>query len=328
MSFHDHKRGAAPVSGELHFAQSMEAVDYEDPQSLMEERECQRARERLAKSRVALELARELGDASAIRLFSRVHSAAQATWAECGSGEDGDGLTLSGVLGIREEEDEQQQRVRHFRIFLEYVTMGARKGDLGAMLRNLLAITAKISPDLLRGLPLTEIAALTGEDKQAAHARSKRLVVEFAKERGVAGHRFMGANASESARGNMAKAAKGNKNRSNAAKRARGEKVTPVPAKPKRERGPRKPAALLRFGLDEPGRFLVVCMGSGEKREAETLRAARELWVSGGMREGGSSDDAPNTAAVMIRPEKGRAIRVASLTGKGHLVDLRGERIE
>ena len=154
-------------------------------------------------------------------------------------------------------------------------------------------------------------------------------MVEFAKERGVSGHRFHGANASEEARGNMAKAARGNKNRSNAAKRARGEKVAPVtPVKPKRERAPRKPAALLRFGLDDPGRFLVIALGSGENREVGTLREARAAWMSGGMRDGAGSDDVANKAAVMLRPEKGRAIRVASLTGKGHLVDLRGERIE
>lgn len=342
------QHGRAVTAGELRFAEWREAVTLGTPLSLLEEQECAAIRIRRDRARAGLLLAREIGDAHCIRVFSRIADQAEAAWAECGLDDEASdsGERLAAVLGDRADEDERAARLRHFRIFFSFLFHGARKGELGAVLKNLLAITGRVMPDLTWGLSQIERAALVGENKQAMQARERRLVELFQRERGVAGWKGIGATASEEARRNMAEAAKGNKHRATAAARARGEEVPTVEA-PKTADGKRRApvvkrqAAVKLPGLDHAGQFLVVSLTSGEKREAGTLNEALRLWMESGLRESGSalrgicSDEdtdatGPNAGAVMMRRGRGSKagwVRVASVTGDGELRDLHGRRV-
>jgi hypothetical protein len=288
-------------------------VEERSPADEAEAADCGAVRRRLADVRAGLRLAAGNGGRMPTVGQLRAEEARTAeAAAECA---DLDGAeTLAEVLGDREEE-----RLRYFRVFLSYVSQGARAGDIGAMLRNILALCSAVAPELLGGMPGTEVAVLTGESKQAAHARKERLTRRFAERQGVAGARFYGKNASSEARENMAAAQRGNKNRSSAARREQG---LPVPESRPQKAPRRGSAAVMRFRLRDEANFLLVALVSGERRPVRTHEEALRVWREDGLSVAGGS------AVVMLVPEGGgRPLAVAQITRAGRMVDNMGREI-
>lgn len=236
--FDDH--GSAVAEGPLSFAGWREAVDPNDPASLYLEEEAEWWERRLADARAALRLFEGPPPAKggtawevARNTVRRMHDDAATEVRESRGGADvpAGQLTLGDVMGAGEGEEERALRVRHFRVFLRYIAQDMRERSLGSLLRNFLAITRRVMPELVGGMSLVEMGDLIGESKQAVQAREKRVLEMFAKSRGVAGHHFLGKTATEETRRKLAEAQRGNKHRSNASKRQKGAAAQP-PALP------------------------------------------------------------------------------------------------
>lgn len=319
MPFYD-QFGAAVTEGELHFSGWQEAVTQESPADILEAREFEVARERAGKASVGLELARELGDAYCIRLFSRVLKESAGVLSEDDEAE-ARWLSLGDALGQDETAQEQETRLRHFRIFLRYVAQGAEKRDLKSLARNVLAIARRVMPELVGGISQVESAALTGEDKQAAQAREKRLVETPQKRAGISGYRGYGKTADEKGRANMAAAARGNTHRATAAKNAKAGPKKAKAAQVKAAGRKTKPKAA-KGAQDRKGAFVIKSTQTGAAMEAATIREARDLWLLGGLRAGGRMGSALNTGLIL---EGGRII--ARVEYDGAVIGLQGEKI-
>lgn len=308
------KRASAVAEGELEFAGWREAVDLEDPSSILEEQERVSLARRRECAEAALELATELRDEYAIRLFRRVHAESEAAWQEAGGGVSY--MTLAEAIGNHEEISAQQLRLSHYRTFCRFIAQGAEKRDLQSLVRNFLAMVRRIMPELLDGISQVEMGRMLGEKKQATQAREARVVEDFQKRRGVSAYKGLGKTAGEEPRARMAAAAKGNKNRATAAARKREEEaagVEPASATKKKPKGPAKKKAARKMAtavakrfLERKGAFVVISTATKERREVEGLLAGREAWIKGGMRMAGGETKSVGNQAVIF--EDGRLV--------------------
>lgn len=115
--------------------------------------------------------------------------------------------------------DEYELRVAHFQKFLDYLCAGSRCVE--DVTRNVLAVTRRVRPEVLRGLGLSQadVSRRLGETRAATQAREKRMVEEPVKATGEAGFRMLGGTRSEETRRRCRRAQKGNQNRNGGRKR-------------------------------------------------------------------------------------------------------------
>jgi hypothetical protein len=303
------RRGSAVAEGELQFAGWREAVDLDDPSSILEEQERVSLARRRECAQAALELARELKDAYAIALFSGVLKTTEEAWLEAGAGVSY--MTLAEAVGDDEDVQAQQLRLSHYRTFCRYIAQGADKKDLASLVRNFLAMVRRIMPELLDGISQVEMGRIMGEDKQATQAREARVVEDFQKRRGVAAYRGLGKTAGDESRARMAAAAAGNKNRATAAKRKSEGEVKPVASSPKGKGKAKKTArkmataAAKRF-LERAGQFVLISAATQERREVSGLLEAKNAWLTGGMRMAGGEKKSDANRGVIY--EGGRMV--------------------
>lgn len=300
MSMFD-RRGCALMEGELEFAGWQEAVDLDDPFSILEEQERVSLARRRECAEAALELAEELRDVYCIRLFSRVLKETEAAWQEAGGGVSY--LSLAEATGENEELAAQQLRLEHYRTFCRYIAQGAEKRDLASLVRNFLAMARRVMPELVAGISGVEMAALLGEDKQATQARESRVVEEFQRRNGVKAYKGLGKTASDEARARMAASATGNKHRATAAERRKQEaadvladdrpaaKKGKAPAKPKKKAAKKLATKAAKRFMERKGEFALVSAQTGEKRPVAGLKEAREAWLTGGMKASGTTHE-------------------------------------
>lgn len=211
------------ADGGLDFAGWRETVDYDDPASLLMESEAEDWLRRRETAFVALSLAREIHHAPSVALFGRLHKEACEACEELG--ERPHWIALADAIGAHECLEYQRVRLEHFRTFMAYLAQGMERRNLADLLRNFLALARRVAPDLVGGITQAEMAALLGEDKQAAQAREKRIVELFQKRRGVSAYRALGKTATEESREKMSRAAKGNTNRARGSRRKKAEQA-------------------------------------------------------------------------------------------------------
>lgn len=119
---------------------------------------------------------------------------------------------IAGSEGIPLSDEEMQERVRNWRIFLDYIFQGGISNPWAAF-KNLLAVVRRVNPSYLDGVSQTELGILLNETRAAPSAREIRVVEGLLKRWGVAGFHLLGGTKSETARERCAEAQRGNQNR-------------------------------------------------------------------------------------------------------------------
>lgn len=104
-----------------------------------------------------------------------------------------------------------RERVRTLKALLNYLWSGARSP--WCVMKNVLAVTRRVKPLLIKGVSQTEVAWLLDETRAAVHAREKRTVEELLQRWGVKGFKLFGGTKSEAAREKYRDVQKGNCNR-------------------------------------------------------------------------------------------------------------------
>lgn len=172
------------------FANDAEGIDFAAPDVLLMQREAAAATQ--AHARQPGEPDRRAKLAAAAALFSETPAASEP------------GTEVAAMLA-------SSDRAAALCQFLSFVFHGGKIANSPqATVRRLYAVTWRISPHLLNGLSLGEIAALTGETKQAVSWRAARVPAGYQHRKGAAAQKVNPATAAKAARENR-KQTHGNK---------------------------------------------------------------------------------------------------------------------
>jgi hypothetical protein len=217
--------------GDLLFAQSREAVHDDRPDRDLITREGLDLTDEVQRAQVALEECEEFGNAELVaKARARYDRAVSALreWEADGEGESERlpyfplANALSKLHGAATDPDldesDMKERLRTLDVLLRYVFQDGYANPWEGF-KNFLAMTRRIKPEYLGAMTAEEVAWLLGETKASESAREIRVVEDKLRQWGVFGFHGLGGTKSEAARGNCAKAAKGNTNRRAGARR-------------------------------------------------------------------------------------------------------------
>jgi hypothetical protein len=222
---------ASVQAGPLKFAEWREAIDENDPATLLMEAEAEQWEQRLSDARAALRLfaggaVPGMPRASweiARNVVQRIHDVALTEVRDAGGDVEipRGRMSLAEALGAGETAERKKLRLEHYRVFMRFIGQGGPR-DLGALLKNFLTIARKVMPTIVDGMTQVEMGALVGDSKQAQRNREEKVELFF-RSRGFAGFHLMGNTATEETRQKLAKSQAGNKNRATGTARKKAE---------------------------------------------------------------------------------------------------------